>query len=112
MIKDINFGALAAERDDGLDSYFVESESFKRLRDRERSVVMGNRGSGKSAIFRMIAAYERKQSSVVIELSPDDYSYELLQQSLLSEKAGSWVKQGAFAAAWKYLIYVIPHSTN
>lgn len=44
---------------------------------------------------------------MVIPLSPDDYSYELLQQSMLAEERGSWAKQGAYAAAWKFLIYVI-----
>ena len=41
-----------------------------------------------------------------MELAPEDYSYELLQQSLLTEERGSWKKQGAYAAAWKFLIYV------
>ena len=105
-LNDINFGALAAERDEGLQNYFVESESYRRLRDGERSVVLGNRGSGKSAIFRMIASHEQQKHSVVIQLAPEDYSYELLQQTLAAENAGAWAKQGAYAAAWKYVIYL------
>ena len=75
----LNFGALAAERDLGLRDYFAESPSFKRLLDGTKSVVLGPRGSGKSAIFRMIAE-ARKNNAVVVELSPEDYSYELLQR--------------------------------
>lgn len=105
-LNQLSFGAPAAERDEALESYFLETESYHRLRDGTRTVVLGNRGSGKSAIFRMIAAEEKKRGTVMLNLSPEDYSYELLQQSLAAESRGSWAKQGAYAAAWKYLIYV------
>ncbi|TDD90740.1 hypothetical protein E1293_02955 [Actinomadura darangshiensis] len=55
----------------------------------------------------MLAKRERAIGSHVIELSPDDYSYELLSSTMEAENAGSWAKQGAYAAAWKYLIYVL-----
>jgi energy-coupling factor transporter ATP-binding protein EcfA2 len=108
-LRRISFGALAAERDFGLGlkDYFVESESFRRIRDGERFVVLGNRGSGKSAILKMVGEHERSLGSLVIELSPEDYSYELLNSSMTRESEGAWAKQGAYAAAWKYLIYVL-----
>lgn len=107
--RQLNFGALAAERDvaEGLKTYFVESEAFKNLRDGRRTVALGNRGAGKSAIFKMIAEWERQRGSLVLELSPDDYSYELLSQAMTPEERGSWAKQGAYSVAWKYLLYVL-----
>lgn len=105
-LRKLTFGKPAAERDDGLESYFFESESYRRLRDGERTVVLGARGSGKSALFRMLEAENRRKGAIVLTLAPEDYSYELLQQSLATEKEGAWAKQGAYAAAWKYLIYV------
>jgi len=105
-LRKLNLGAPAAERDDALDQYFLESEPYRRLLGGDRSVVLGNRGSGKSAVFRMIASEVRRRGDIVIELAPEDYSYELLQQSLAAEAQGSWAKQGAYSAAWKYLIYV------
>lgn len=105
-LKTLRLGAPAAERDQALSEYFVESESFRRLRDGERAVVLGNRGSGKSAIFRMVAREFRSRGAVVLELAPEDYSYELLQRTLTSEEKGAWAKHGAFTAAWKYVLYV------
>ena len=72
----LNFGELAAERDinAGLKDYFLESESFRRLSAREKTVALGNRGTGKSAIFKMIAEHERRSGTFVIELAPEDYS--------------------------------------
>jgi hypothetical protein len=46
------------------------------------------------------------RNSIVIEILPDDYSYEILNDVMLSEERGSWAKQSAYAAAWKYLIYI------
>lgn len=54
---------------------------------------------------KVFAERERKSGSLVIELTPEDYSYELLAQQMIKEKEGAWAKQGAYTAAWKYLIY-------
>ncbi|HEY7918308.1 MAG TPA: ATP-binding protein, partial [Streptosporangiaceae bacterium] len=105
----IDFGAPSAERDieRELEEYFVESEAYNRVRSGAKRIVVGNRGIGKSAIFQVLARRERDEGSYVIELSPEDYSYELLSQTMASEHSGSWAKLGAYAVAWKYLIYVL-----
>jgi hypothetical protein len=105
----LDFGAPAAERDiaKGLKDYFVESDAFRRIYAREKFILLGNRGAGKSAIFRITAERERRAGTLVIELSPEDYSYEMLSSVMAEEHAGAWAKQGAYAAAWKYLIYVL-----
>lgn len=106
-LKDFTFGVPAAERDENLVEYFVQQESFVRLRDGQKTIALGNRGSGKTAIFRMIAEHMRQKGARVIELSPEDYSYELLSESMLGESQGSWAKQSAYIAAWKYILYVL-----
>jgi len=108
-ISKINFGAPAAERDinQGLVEYFVESEAYQNVLNRKKTIILGNRGTGKSAIFKVIAERERKRGALVIELSPEEYSYEILNEMMISENRGAWAKQGAYAAAWKYLIYVL-----
>jgi len=105
----LNFGAPAAERDmaRGLRDYFVESEAYRAVEKREKFIILGNRGSGKSAIFKIVADREKDRGTLVIELAPEDYSYEMLASVLKQEKQGAWAKQGAYAAAWKFLIYVL-----
>jgi energy-coupling factor transporter ATP-binding protein EcfA2 len=78
-----------------------------RLKDKKKSIILGNRGSGKSAIIKMLAEYYKRNNTLVIELTPEDYSYEMLQRTMVSERDGSWAKTGAYTAAWKYLIYVL-----
>jgi hypothetical protein len=105
----LSFGAPAAERDinQGLIHDFVESDSFAQLQARKKTLVLGNRGVGKSALFKVLADRERDKNNLVLELAPENYSYEILSQHMASEAQGSWAKQGAYAAAWKYLIYVL-----
>jgi hypothetical protein len=106
----LDLGAPAAERDilKGLEHYFVESEAFRRVSNRSKTIILGNRGSGKSAIFQMLAARARRAPHThVVELAPEDYSYELLRSTMIAESAGSWAKLGAYAVAWKYLIYIL-----
>ncbi len=105
-LRSLRLGALAAERDADLSAYFVESEAFSRIRTGTKFVVLGPRGSGKSALFRRLAQIRREEGALVIDLAPETYSYELMQQSLTTESGGAWAKQGAYAAAWKHLIYV------
>lgn len=108
-LRNIDLGAPSAERDidKGLEYYFIQSEAFLRVSNRSKTVVIGNRGAGKSAIFQMIARQQRAKNALVIELAPEDYSYELLSTVLAGEAQGSWAKLGAYAVAWKYLLYVL-----
>ncbi|MBO3752087.1 ATP-binding protein [Streptosporangiaceae bacterium NEAU-GS5] len=109
VLERLDFGAPAAERDiaRGLEHYFVESPAFNRVQSGAKTIVLGSRGSGKSAIFQVLAKRARDAGARVIELTPDDYSYELLSSTMAAENAGSWAKHGAYAAAWKYLLYVM-----
>ncbi len=109
VLRSIDFGAPAAERDigRGLEKYFVESAAYQRVRSGAKTIILGNRGAGKSAIFKVLASKERSAGSVVIELTPEDYSYELLGSTIGAANSGSWAKHGGFAVAWKYLIYVL-----
>lgn len=106
-IKSLNLGSDSAERDIdvGLAEYFYQNDAYHRFLNGRKTILVGNRGAGKSAIFKYIATTERKKGHLVLELSPEDYSYELLSEYLRSEKEGSWGKQSAYSVAWQYLLY-------
>ena len=107
-LDQLNFGALAAEREaNQLSDLFVPTVTFRNITSNSKKVILlGNRGTGKTAILSMMATQARKNKTIVIKLNPEDYGYEILSQSLKSEKEGMWAKQGAYAAAWKHLIYI------
>ena len=104
-INKLTFGSPAAERDADLIDCFVNSETYQNLKLAKKTIILGNRGSGKSALFRKLAE-EKSKDNIIIQLAPEDYSYELMSGILKKETEGSWAKQGAYSAAWKYLIYI------
>lgn len=101
----VDFGVPAAEREQSLDRMFVELDVYQRVCSGQTRVILGNRGVGKSAILKMLARRARARQSQVIELIPEDYSYEILQSTTVRESEGAYAKQGAYAAAWKYMLY-------
>ncbi|MEO0532910.1 MAG: ATP-binding protein [Cyanobacteria bacterium P01_A01_bin.123] len=103
----LNLGSDSAERDItvGLSEYFYQNSTYHKFFNSGKTILVGNRGSGKSAIFKYMAALEARKGNLVIELSPEEYSYELLSEYLRSEKDGSWGKQSAYSVAWQYLLY-------
>lgn len=106
-IHQLNLGSDSAERDItvGLADYFYQNSTFHKFSHSNKTILVGNRGAGKSAIFKYMAAAEARKGNLIIELSPEEYSYELLSEYLRSEKEGSWGKQSSYSVAWQYLLY-------
>ncbi|MBE7383778.1 MAG: hypothetical protein F6J95_020475 [Leptolyngbya sp. SIO1E4] len=112
-IRLLNLGSDSAERDIdvGLANYFYQNSTYHKFANSDKTILVGNRGAGKSAIFKYMAAAEARKGHLVIELSPEEYSYELLSQYLRSEKEGSWGKQSSYSVAWQYLLYSLIFKT-
>lgn len=106
-LKNIKLGADTAEKDIhiGLMDYFYQNEAYRNLLKSSKHIIVGNRGVGKSAIFKYLSVKEKRSGAIILELSPEDYSYEILQQALLSEGGKAWGKQSAYGVAWQYLIF-------
>ena len=52
LIEVEHFGAIDADNDDLLLDCFEDHEAFVRVKDRSRFLVVGRKGSGKTAIFK------------------------------------------------------------
>ncbi len=106
QIRDITLGGLAAENDNSLEKYFFENSMFRRAAMGYTKILIGNRGSGKSAIFRVLAQKEKEEGSLVEEIVPNDYMYDLLSNSRQFDSNAVWARLGAYTASWKYVILV------
>jgi hypothetical protein len=51
-LNKIEWGDDSAERDEYLLSYFIATESFHRLANKSKSIVVGRKGSGKRGALR------------------------------------------------------------
>ena len=54
-LRQLKLGNSVAEADDDLQNYFVETESFRSLIHGDGDIVAGDKGTGKSALFKILA---------------------------------------------------------
>ncbi|MFH1019898.1 MAG: hypothetical protein V1782_04680 [Pseudomonadota bacterium] len=70
-LSEINWGDDSAEKDPYLLHYFVQSQAFQRLKAKQKSFVIGRKGSGKSAVRKKLEeTFSSDTSTHVINLSP------------------------------------------
>lgn len=55
ILRELNFGSSVAEYDAHLERYFVETEPFRALVEGRVDVIAGDKGSGKSALYKILS---------------------------------------------------------
>lgn len=101
----INLGASAAENEyRDLKKYYVETFQFQRALRGEGRLVVGRKGSGKSAIFFQVRDQKRDLiNAIVLDLKPESYQLRKFKEEVLSlMKEGA--KEHTVTAFWEYLI--------
>jgi hypothetical protein len=95
------FGTDSAEKDKFLNSYFIQTGTYRAVVNKEKLIVVGRKGSGKSAIFQYL---KNDNNTVYIKLSPNKFSLDYFKQfeNSISSKVFNGVM--GFTAVWKYLI--------
>jgi hypothetical protein len=70
-LSDISWGDDSAERDAMLLEYFVPSTAFDRLAHKSKSLVVGRKGAGKSALLRKLQQHFSEQAETfVVKVTP------------------------------------------
>ena len=101
-LNKIAWGDDSAERDEDLLSYFIDTESFGRLLRKTKSIVVGRKGSGKSALRKKLETeFSAEANTHVINISPKYSSIRnILNEKSLTEDFGeeiffqhSWLRQ-------------------
>ena len=105
LIK-LGIGDEVAEREkNGLQNYFIETASYFAALNQEKSILVGRKGSGKSAIYIKIQQeLTRDTLNFIVDLRPE--SDELLEDVQLSNLFNSPVsKKTFFVSVWKLVIF-------
>ncbi|MFZ3033703.1 MAG: hypothetical protein WA138_06805, partial [Parvibaculum sp.] len=81
----LNLGDPAAENEEGqLADYFLERDEFRRVLNGDANVVVGRKGSGKTAVFMQVRDRLRaSRSNVVLDLNPEAYQLRKLKDLVL-----------------------------
>lgn len=95
-----NFGAIDAENDDRLLDYFIQSESLKRVMEFKKSIIVGRKGSGKSAIYRYLS--NPSEDKLTTALLFRDYPWKIhdrFKNEVVTERE-------SYVNSWLFLIYI------
>ena len=106
LLEQIDIGTSAAERETPkLDFYFVRTAEFARALRSDGSIVIGRKGSGKTAIFYQVTAEKvGDPRNLVLELSPASHNLSEMRVSLLGV-LNAGVFDHTIAAFWQYILY-------
>lgn len=97
-IADVRFGALDAESEQNLSTYFIDMGILGKLADGRKHLVIGRKGSGKTALFRLADSKQLRQVAtldVEFDKYPWDFHRQLKQSGMLAE--------AAYEASWRFL---------
>jgi len=96
-----NFGAVDADADDLLRECFQNHQAYLAARDLQRFLILGRKGSGKTAIFKKLIT-DTKPDVLAYGHSFDDYPWpyhDLQAQTGVPEER-------RYIHSWKYLILI------
>jgi hypothetical protein len=105
FLQSVDLGSTSAENEmRTLESYYLKTDQFLKSLRGEANIVVGRKGSGKSAIFLQVRDRERnKKGNIVLDLKPDGYKLIKFKELILS-----FLEEGTFQhtimAFWEYVL--------
>ena len=104
-ISALNFGSDDAELDEKhgfLDKVFLKTSIYHRAKESQRELVIGRKGTGKSAICLMLKKAFESEAATTILITPKSLSQQKLEQL----RIGSINKDESYVLGWKYVLLV------
>lgn len=105
FLQSLDLGSTSAENEmRTLERYYLKTDQFFKSIRGEANIVVGRKGSGKSAIFLQVRDRERnKRGNIVLDLKPDGYKLIKFKELILS-----FLEEGTFQhtimAFWEYVL--------
>jgi len=103
----VHCGDPAAENEaTQLDNYFLETEQFRLTLNGDLNIILGRKGSGKTAIFIQTRNRVRaNKSNIVVDLAPEGFQLVKIKEFVLKQLARGTRKE-LIAAFWEYIIWL------
>lgn len=107
VLNDIYLGSPTAENEtQTLPDYFVQTAEYSRAKRAEGAVVIGRKGSGKSAIFQQISdGASNDVRNCIIDLRPASHNLSEMREVMLGVLSAG-VFDHTIAAFWQYIMYM------
>lgn len=105
VLQSLSIGDPTAENEmTTLDNYYLRTDQYQRTQRGEVNLVVGRKGSGKTALFIQLRDKTRADKrNIVVDLKPEGYQLLKLKEDILSYLAEG-ARQHLITAFWEYLI--------
>lgn len=105
LLEKVDLGDTAAENEiAGLGSYFVPTGQFNQAKHGHSRIVVGRKGTGKTAIFYEIRnSLSRSRSRLILDLKPEGHQFTKLREAVLSHLSPG-LQEHTMAAFWNYIL--------
>ena len=103
-LEKVNLGDLAAENEIRLlHNYFVPTGQYHEAKHGHARLVIGRKGSGKTAIFYKIRDdYVNRKTYLVLDLKPEGHQFTKLREAVLSQLTPG-LQEHTMTAFWNYI---------
>jgi len=101
-LADLFLGNLDARADAHLADYFVRIPEFPQVRRGERHLVVGAKGSGKTALYEMLRREFDGQRKALVEIAPSNFEFPRLAGILQSVSDAHW--EFVFGSFWRFIL--------
>jgi hypothetical protein len=103
----VDCGDPAAENEaTRLENYFLETEQFRLTLAGELNILLGRKGSGKTAVFLQVRDKTRaNKRNIVIDLQPVGFQLVKLKEFIIQELSHGSRKE-FIAAFWEYIVWL------
>lgn len=107
ILGQIEVGNASAENEaESLDEYFIETAEFRRAERTDQALIIGRKGSGKTAILNQLKRrINRKRDTAVIELRPATHDLSEMRYQIL-EVTNQGIFDHTVASFWQYILYM------
>jgi hypothetical protein len=105
IIERIDLGDVAAENEiQSLTTYFVKTPQFQQVKQGHARIVIGRKGTGKTALFYGVRSqFWKRKDKIVLDLKPEGHQFVRLREMVLS-KLSTGLQQHTLTAFWHYLL--------
>jgi hypothetical protein len=105
FLMQLNLGASSAENEfQELGNYYIETDEFRRALRGEVQIVLGRKGSGKTALFFQLRDRLREDKRIVVlDLKPEGFQLIKLKDQVL-DYLEEGTREHTITAFWEYLL--------
>ncbi len=104
-LQQLSFGDPTAENEmTTLGRYYMQTEQYRRALNGEVNLIVGRKGSGKTALFLQLRDRIRgDKRNIMVDLKPEGYQLIKLKEDLL-QALTEGARQHLITAFWEYLL--------